>query len=407
MPTSPTAPSGRILSGLAPCATLLLTCNTFSAAAFDNAAVERVAFQKERALLLKVERIESEQGIFSTAVVQPLLDLGLLYIGQSRCSDAIAALTHAVKVSRIADGLFNAGQVQLLEPMLECQLTLDLQQDFQREQEYMQIIADTSYGKDNPQILPMLQRTAGWYEEGGRYISARKLYVRSVDIARKAGGENDLRLVAPLRGIAHSYRLEYVHGLHPADAEENRASPFSSRADFTPNYVRLDALGEKSLRRAVRILQTNTEADRATLMDALLDLGDWFQMAELRNDALQAYGRAWAESIATGNPILTEPEPILYRSAMGIALRRPPPDRENFRQYWADLDFTVNREGRIVDVQVGETNAPKHLQWNLVDSFRDTRFRPRFVDGAPVDTPHVQSRQKMWVEKWRWQSMIQ
>ncbi len=388
-------------------AAFLIIATTAANAAPRVKDLDTASFERERALLLRLERIESDRGVFSMAAIQPLLDLGLLYINNDRCEDAIAPLDRAVKVSHMAEGLFNPGQVQLLEPLIGCHLALDFQGDFQRDLEYLQLIAEQTYGPSNPDILPMLRRIANWYEEGDRYISARQLYSRAVDIARKAGGENDLRMVDPLRGIAHAFRLEYVHGLHPADDELNRGSPFRSRAELDSSNKRLDLLGETSLKRAVRVLQAHANQDRSELIDALLDLGDWYQMGEMRRDALRIYGEAWKESVAAGTPILTTPEPILFRTELGIALRRPPPDREGYNRYWADLDFTVDREGRVAHVKIGETNAPKSLQWRLVDGFAATRYRPRFEAGEPVDTTHLRYRQGMWVEKWKWRTNLQ
>jgi hypothetical protein len=166
--------------------------------------------------------------------------------------------------------------------------------------------------------------------------------------------------------------------------------------------MQLDRAGEKALERAVAVLQKHPDTHRSLLIDTLLDLGDWYQMAEMRRDALRVYRQAWSTWSIDGDlrdPLFAQPQPILYRTSMGIALRRTPAESAELEQYWADLDYTIDREGRVTNVEVGETNAPKHLQWDLVNSLARTRYRPRFVDGTPVDTHHVRHRQKLWLEK--------
>jgi outer membrane biosynthesis protein TonB len=51
-----------------------------------------------------------------------------------------------------------------------------------------------------------------------------------------------------------------------------------------------------------------------------------------------------------------------------------------------DLDYTVTRDGRVEDITVSESNAPRGIEMNVVRDLRVTRFRPRFLDGEPVDT---------------------
>lgn len=61
-----------------------------------------------------------------------------------------------------------------------------------------------------------------------------------------------------------------------------------------------------------------------------------------------------------------------------------------------------------MQVKVGETNAPKSLQWRRVDGFAATCFRPRFEAGTPADAPHLRNRQgSIWVEEWKWRVNLQ
>jgi hypothetical protein len=214
-------------------------------------------------------------------------------------------------------------------------------------------------------------------------------------------------MVAPVRGIAWAFRLEYARGLEPADADFNRGNSFQSRGDFAISRGELDRLGEASLKRAVKILESNESREGGgntggVLVETLLELGDWYQMADERKLAARTWRRAWDISQAhlDGHETLfDQPQPILFRSPSGVMLRPVPRDHSGFRQYWADIDYTVDRLGRVRDVKVGESNAPKSLRRHLVDSLTGMRYRPRFVDGKPVDTHHVHSRQTLWFEK--------
>jgi hypothetical protein len=174
---------------------------------------------------------------------------------------------------------------------------------------------------------------------------------------------------------------------------------------YEPEALRgraLDAQGERTLERAARIVRMSPAVDPQLKIDTLLDLGDWYQMAGAVRDAVETYKEVWEAAAAAGSSgtaVLAEPQPILYRAAVGIALRRPPPDRDKLQHYWIDFDFTVTRFGEVRDVTVTGATAPKDLQLGVAENLKRTHYRPRFLDGAAVDTPHVRIRQGVWVSK--------
>jgi hypothetical protein len=362
--------------------------------------------KKEHALLEKLERIEAEQGSVSGNAIAPLLDLGGLYIKQDRCTDAIAVLTQALKLSRAIEGLFNLQQMELMEPLMECYLALDLTADFEREQRYALLVSDHNFGQSDPRALALLHRIGVWYEEAGWYISAREIHARSLEIARNVGGDSDPRMIEPLRSIARAFRREYTYGLDVIDSQAREGSLMRSRARLENGRLLFDRLGEDSLKRAVALLRSQPEVDRVELVETLLELGDWYQMGRLSRDAVSAYKDAWLESKApgyAGEALFRIPVAVLYRAQdTGVVMRRPPPNRESFQRYWVDFDFTVTREGEVKDIRISDSNAPGPYQWRLKKSLGQMRFRPRFKDGEPVDTLHATSRQGMWVEKKKW-----
>ena len=123
-------------------------------------------------------------------------------------------------------------------------------------------------------------------------------------------------------------------------------------------------------------------------------------MAGAVRDAVKAYKEVWQTAVASGQSgaaLLGEPEPILYRAAVGIALRRPPQDHEKLKHYFVDFEFTVTRFGEVNNVVAKSSTAPRDLQLGIAENLKRTHYRPRFLDGEPVDTPGVQIRQGVWV----------
>lgn len=337
-----------------------------------------------RDLLLRIDSIEREQGHVARALEGPLFELGKLYVSADQCQNAIPILRQAILLSQRLDGVMNTRQAPVYEPLLECFVARDMLRDLDRLQNQLLLIRENQYGKDDVRVMPALAHAGAWYEQAGEYESARDVYSRSLKIARQAGGEQDLRLVEPLRALARTYRLEMQY---EPEALRGRA---------------LDAQGERTLERAARIVRMSPAVDPRLKMDTLLDLGDWYQMAGAVRDAVKTYKEVWDTAAGAGGSataLLAEPQPILYRAAVGIALRRPPPDRDKLQHYWIDFDFTVTRFGEVQDVIATGATAPRDLQLGVSENLKRTHYRPRFVDGAAVDTPHVRIRQGVWVSK--------
>jgi tetratricopeptide (TPR) repeat protein len=373
-----------------------------------------------RDLLLRIDATEKEHGHVARELEAPLFELGKLYVSAEQCQNAIPILRQAALLSQRLDGVMNPRQLRVYEPLSECYVALDMVRDLARVQEQVLLVRENIYGKDDIRMLPALARAGEWYERAGDYQSARDLYSRAMRIARKAGGDQDIRLVLPLRAMARTYRLEMQY-----EQEGLRGKA-------------LDAQGQRTLERAARIVRTKaseaprqaTDAPRSDLVptsntdggsgpggargtngnsvevdahlrvDTLLELADWYQMGGAVRDAVKVYKEAWQAAVASGQSgadLLGEPQPILYRAAVGVALRRPPADREKLKHYWIDFEFTVTRFGEVTDVVATNATAPRDLQLGIAENLKRTHYRPRFIDGEAVDTPGVRIRQGVWV----------
>ncbi|HEU4626214.1 MAG TPA: tetratricopeptide repeat protein [Steroidobacteraceae bacterium] len=362
----------------APVATAATATGSFGAEGNSIDAYDALA----RDLLLRIDLIEHDEGNLSRALLAPLFELGKLYGSNDQCQNAIPIIQRAILLSQRLDGVMNAEQLPLYEPLLDCLVERDMLGELQRALDQTLLINERAYGKDDVRMMPALAHAAEWYEEAGLYEEARRLYSRSLKIARKAGGKMSERMVDPLRGLSQTFRLE-------AQYESERSSA-------------LNAAGERALERAAAIVRATPDADPKRRIDTLLELADWYQMSGALRDAAKAYKEVWDIAAATSGTsaaeLLGAPEPILYRAQIGTALRRPPPNREKLQHYWVDFQFTVTKRGEVTNVVVTDATAPKDLQLSLAESLKKTHYRPRFAVGQPVDTHGVTLRQGVWVD---------
>jgi Gram-negative bacterial TonB protein C-terminal len=84
------------------------------------------------------------------------------------------------------------------------------------------------------------------------------------------------------------------------------------------------------------------------------------------------------------------------RRESSVALRRPPVDADARKKYVIDFAYTVTRDGRATDISIVESNAPTGFATRAMRDLKHTRFRPRFVDGEPVDTTGMHQRQSYY-----------
>jgi hypothetical protein len=337
-----------------------------------------------RDLLLKIEAIEKDHGHVTRELEAPLLELGKLYASAEQCQNAIPMLRQAILLSQRLDGVMTPRQLPMYAPLLECFVSRDMLRELERAQEQMLLVHESQYGKDDVRMLPALRHAGVWYEQAGQYESARDVHMRAMTIARKTGGEQDVRLVGPLRSLARTYRLQ---AQYEEEAWRGRA---------------VDAQGQRMLERAAQIVRASAGASSDLRIETLLELGDWYQMAGAVRDAAKLYKEVWQEAVAAGGSgleVFARPEPLLYRAAVGVALRRAPQDRVKLRHYWIDFEFTVTRLGEVDDVVVKNTGAPGDLQRAISENLKRTHYRPRFVDGEAVDSEGVRIRQGVWVSE--------
>ncbi len=340
-------------------------------------------------LIRNVQALQKEHGSYAPEVLPPLVKLGQLY-GAGQCVHAIDMLDLAVEIGRRSEGLLSPKLLEVYDPLIGCYLTLDQPAELGRAQRIVVLINEAQYGYNDPRMLPVLAEGARRYEEAGLYFSARRLHRRAIEVASHAAGRDDLSLVAPLRGMARAYRLEYTYGLAVPDIadDEYLGSKLRSNAGSPIGALRFDRLGERSLEQAVKILRKHPDGVRSDLVDTLLELGDWHQLAGHREEAVDVYREAWhalnAEDAPESN-LLRNAFPLRFRMRNGVPLRRTPLASESYEKYTIDLAYNVTSDGKVHDVQVVESNAPRRMIPRVIEDLKYTVHRPRFENGEPVD----------------------
>jgi TonB family protein len=363
----------------------------------------------ETSYLRSIKIIEQHVGGFSKPLIAPLHGLGLTYMAANQTDAAIDPLRRAVDISRKIDGLFNAGQLEVLNPLIRCYTQTGQMDDAEREVLYSNRLAESLYGAGTVEVTPTIEKVAQWYSDTGRNTTARRYYAQALAILQKAKGDNDLLLIPPLRGYASTLRLEYLYGPEQTEITPPPSAALGAtlgtaptgNADFNPANARLDPNGEAALRNALRIAVKDPHAEPALRAAILIDLGDWFTLSSQKKEALDAYREAWPlvkDLPPPQNAVLSQPAQLLYRTPLvGIKSHRAKP--ENIIEGYVDLEFTVSSDGRVTGEHVVGKNATDDQEHAVLSAIKKAHYRPRFDQGQPAETPGVRFHQPVFSVK--------
>ena len=141
-----------------------------------------------------------------------------------------------------------------------------------------------------------------------------------------------------------------------------------------------------------------------TLVETLIQMGDWYQIKESPRDALPYYQRAWKfineaanlpSSIATA---LNVPVRVSYPTPQ-IVSDVPKVSAEQMRSNSVQFEFTVAADGSVQDARIVDHDTRDKYAQQIFDAVRDARFRPKFIDGQAVAATGITYREVFWTEK--------
>jgi tetratricopeptide (TPR) repeat protein len=346
--------------------------------------------------------LAENSAVSSPRLIGPLRGLGLTYAAAGRHDVAVLQLERALQISRQSAGLFNLDQLDLLEPLIDSDVALGRARDADRHQAYAYQVAAQHFGPRDTRMIPALGKLARWYSQTRRFTEARELYARVLTIAAPEGDRMLGATVMALRGTAATYRVAYREGAQDPSANAPVVGQPTLLADA--KYY-LDDDGRAKLEAALKLV----EAHRPPLPEAravlLIELGDWALLAEKPNKAWPRYSEAWGLLATLGagsgtpapddaprhNP-LTYPAQLLYRRPPAADFYRDRPPEAVIEQA-AVAEFAVTATGRVQGAIVVEGEATKTHQHSLLHALAHAVYRPRFVDGTPVNTDKVRFRE--------------
>jgi TonB family protein len=362
-----------------------------------------------------VQIVEARAGGASPQLLDPLRGLGYSLAASDKHNEAIPPLERALLIDRRSYGLYDMAQQKVLRQLAESLVKVGRPADAERHVAYLVQLGDRVYGKRDPRQVPILCFAADWHADLGDFLTARMIYRQAIDIVERKLGPNDTTTVEPLRGLAGTYTQELYFstlGLRTQTLDRQPTSADGSsnqQKELNPRYLGTE--GEKALERAVKILEAQPPSAQDTLLDTLIQSGDWFQIKHMPEKAIPYYRRAAALSAsltaaaAATPPVAgtaaaagTEPAPLsfpvrVYYPTPSQATRNTTLPAEQVDERFVEVQFTVTDSGDVEDARITETNGTQRQSADTLAAIRAARFRPKFVNGEPVATTGMTNRE--------------
>ena len=349
-----------------------------------------------------LEFMETVINPFSPILINISMARGLVLMQKREYERSNEALRRAQHITHRTGGVYTPEQLEIVNKIVRLNLREYKPGVADNMQEFRQRVAEQAYGEASEELIPIFQEIAGYYARRGSTIAVMesagemayfsddvnsryyrdllfrrsfKLYERIIKIIEDNYGEDDLRLLGPLRGMANARLLQ----------KHNRTA------------------SEKALERALAIVENNPDTDVPDRIRAMLDLGDMYTITgdgratQIYVDTYQMMmdSEAFAEVAADafGSPTR------LYPEASGIKYLNRAPDAAlaGAEDLYIELTYTVDENGRVSDVEVVDRNVPNEQVRLMRAHLLKTRFRPRILDGQPVSTNNLMLHQRYTV----------
>ena len=349
--------------------------------------------------------VDAQGGAASPALVDPLRGLGYSLALLERHREAIPYLERALVIGRRTYGLFDPSQQGMLRQLASSLTHEGRIEDAEKQILYLQRIGEQAYGKRDPRMAPVLCMIGNWYVDTGNFQLGRDRFREALVLVERKLGKNDPALVEPLRSLGHSYVQEIyfmTQGFTPLQERAPLDFQGVEPKAINPKYIATD--GEKALERALALLDARPDTTPMLLTETLIQLGDWFQLKHQPEKALVYYRRAASvvASMSAPSPeasaALSFPVRIYY-PLPPLAMRNRQLSPEQIDEKYVSVEFTVTGTGDVQDAKVIEQNGTSRQASEALEAIRASRFRPKFINGEPVDTQGVVNREVFKMRK--------
>lgn len=368
----------------------------------------------------QISKLESEEGVYGSALVEKLSSLGLAYQQANKHQEAIDVFKRAVHLNRVNDGLYTETQTPILYHQIDSHMALGQWKEVSDKYQYLYWLNSQNYGKNDPRMIPTLDRLSKWHLQAytmsfGRdrkevtqhLITAHTYFSRSISLIEQleVNRVNQEMLIHELKGLTLTNYL-FATFQRNIPIRSNTGMPLDPEARHSAmvidHYIsRSFRSGKEALNRVIDIYRNIDDAPPWAVARAKVKKADWLFIFNKREAAFALYQEAYN--------MMTESDrsrPYL-ESIFGQPVALPNLDMLDNGQYsehdtkfndksvdYVLASFDVTPQGSAANIQIIESKPQDNLnaRSQVKRSLKIAKFRPRFVEGVPTLTEKMKLR---------------
>ncbi|MEM7364382.1 MAG: hypothetical protein AAF525_10195 [Pseudomonadota bacterium] len=329
---------------------------------------------------------------FSSDLVGPLQVLAMIYLRLEMVEEAEQALLRAQNITHRHKGVYTTQQLEILEELTALKARNLIEAEQERLYRYHLRIHENAFGSGDVRTTPSVLRLA--HHLGDKAVRLRygpngykrrvyrqeshKLFERAIESMKAEHGPHSPLLLQPLR--------DYVSMLYRHRGRYDRRMAGKRRSI-------------EIIREIEQIIAAQPDVTQADLAAARVAIADLYVIWG-KPGALRVYQEAW--DMIADDPELELARQELFGEPVRLTNRtlgerpeyvRAPPLKANGEPLYSEIEFKVAANGRVRKTETVGGNVPYWRTYRLQQKLEGMKYRPRFVDGEPVETEglvHVQ-----------------
>ncbi len=347
------------------------------------------------------------EGPYHPNSSEVLHSLGLELQKGGQHGRALKALRRAMHINRVNHGLNSLSQVPMLRGIINSHKYLMNFESVTNGYHQLLRMYMANYGNQDPRLARLLNKLALWHidvyqfadskEQIDHLTSANSLITGALELNQAQVNPDIREQVQLLRSAA---LINFHLSRHQGDKwSSSTDSHYSLSADnfATANPQRFGILNSASFRQGrvchERIVELTASIPTASLEENLraqTELADWYLLFNQRQEALRHYQQVLTQIAASDRA------ETLYATLFATPHLLPALRMENQGERRATLlmvaDVDISEEGWGSQIEIIEEiffaaqspTGKNRLRYMLIDTIKDSRFRPQFVNNQPA-----------------------
>jgi tetratricopeptide (TPR) repeat protein len=346
-----------------------------------------------------IDIAEAELSAYSLELSDLYLGLGQSHLANREYDRARQAFQRGMQIERVNFGLNSLTQTPYLMSIAEAESFLGNWDESQKALENLYLINTEAYGVQNPRMLPVLNDLLDWYLEtysqrsiNGGYqnlVISEKLGTRMQSILNHTDDLSDPAAPQMYRKLSH---LHYFIANHIKKHGQPSETGFTFNASSTASSADSTSLmhyrqGKLALQKVVEALELQEDAPARDQANAIAELGDWYLVFGQRVSANQAYKLAYdflgdkEQPELLRDALFGEPKLIKFTDFSNTAMKEPLEEA-------VEISMTISTNGipRSIEIINPPEDLDKKLRRTIFKDLRAQRYRPKLVEGAPINS---------------------